>query len=396
MNVLDWLIVGGGPHGVHLAARLVGEGGIDSARLAILDPAAQLLQRWRSFTSATGMSHLRSPGVHHLDLEPSSLMRFAGDRRKRPPGLLRSRYNCPSLDLFNAHCDHVITRFGLTGLHLRGKAERLQPETDGVQVTTCDGTTIAAARVVLALGAGDQPEWPEWAVGHGSRIRHLFDPPGQPSPHRSDPGERALVVGGGISAVQAAIRLVADQRTVDLVTRHPPRVHRFDSDPGWLGPKLMPTFERERDPDGRRRIIQQARHRGSVTPEVRHALRVALASGRLTLHHSEVSGLEVDGAGLQLELTSGERIDGDHLYLATGFASRRPGGAMLDRLVDEHDLRCAACGYPIVDSWLRWHPRIHVTGPLAELEIGPVARNIAGARRAGDRLVDAALKQPAA
>ena len=49
----------------------------------------------------------------------------------------------------------------------------------------------------------------------------------------------------------------------------------------------------------------------------------------------------------------------------------------------------ACCGYPIVDSELRWHPRIYVSGPLAELELGPVSRNIAGARRAGDRIVDA-------
>ena len=62
---------------------------------------------------------------------------------------------------------------------------------------------------------------------------------------------------------------------------------------------------------------------------------------------------------------------------------------MIDRLIEDFELPCASCGYPIVDDWLRWHPRIHVSGPLAELELGPVSRNIAGARRAGDRLVKA-------
>ncbi|MCG8455952.1 MAG: hypothetical protein MI919_06680, partial [Holophagales bacterium] len=65
------------------------------------------------------------------------------------------------------------------------------------------------------------------------------------------------------------------------------------------------------------------------------------------------------------------------------------GGQMLDRLVSELELPCASCGYPVVDPWLRWHPRIQVSGPLAELELGPASRNIAGARRAGDRLIDA-------
>ena len=46
-------------------------------------------------------------------------------------------------------------------------------------------------------------------------------------------------------------------------------------------------------------------------------------------------------------------------------------------------------GYPIIDPSLRWHPR-YVTGPLAELELGPSSRNIAGARRAGERILEAA------
>jgi hypothetical protein len=49
--------------------------------------------------------------------------------------------------------------------------------------------------------------------------------------------------------------------------------------------------------------------------------------------------------------------------------------------------RVTACGYPIVDQGLRWHEGIYVTGALAELEIGLVARNIIGARLAGERLL---------
>jgi len=393
---LDWLIIGGGPHGVHLAARLLGEAGIEAARLRILDPGTRLLDRWQSSTTATGMSHLRSPGVHHLDLEPFSLIRFAGNRRGRPPGLLRGRYDRPSLDLFNAHCNHVIERFGLNEIHLCGQAERLEPEGDGVQVTTASGATFKARRVVLAIGAGGQPEWPPWAPRDDPRIRHLFDSgTSRPDSEQSD-DERFLVVGGGISAAQSALRLAAEGRAVELVSRHPIRAHHFDIDPGWLGPKLMPIFRRERNPDRRRELIQRARHRGSVTPEVRHALRVAAASERLKIREDAVSSLHVASGSLQLKLASGQWIEGTHLYLATGFAARRPGGRMLDRLIEDFDLPCAACGFPVVDGWLRWHPRIHVSGPLAELELGPTSRNIAGARRTGDRLVAALSRLRAA
>ena len=79
----------------------------------------------------------------------------------------------------------------------------------------------------------------------------------------------------------------------------------------------------------------------------------------------------------------------DRVLLATGFEQTRPGGAWLDQTIAELGLSCGACGYPIVDNMLRWHPQIHVSGPLAELEIGPVSRNIIGARLAALRLLRA-------
>lgn len=45
---------------------------------------------------------------------------------------------------------------------------------------------------------------------------------------------------------------------------------------------------------------------------------------------------------------------------------------------------------------LRWHPRLFVTGPLAELEIGPASRDIAGARMAARRVIPVAKREHAA
>jgi hypothetical protein len=76
--------------------------------------------------------------------------------------------------------------------------------------------------------------------------------------------------------------------------------------------------------------------------------------------------------------------------LATGFRPDRPGGPWLSRAIAELGLPCGACGYPIVDRTLCWHPGIYVTGALAELEIGPAARNLIGARLAAERIASAA------
>ncbi len=40
--MLDWLVIGGGPHGVHAAARLIGEAGISRDKVRILDDEADL------------------------------------------------------------------------------------------------------------------------------------------------------------------------------------------------------------------------------------------------------------------------------------------------------------------------------------------------------------------
>jgi hypothetical protein len=123
-----------------------------------------------------------------------------------------------------------------------------------------------------------------------------------------------------------------------------------------------------------------------VPAEVARELDCAVASGAMAAVRDEVAGASAVTGGFEIELASGDRLRGDGLLLATGFHPRRPGGGLLDGTIARLGLECAACGYPVVDAGLRWGPGLYVTGPLAELEIGPVARNILGARLAGERL----------
>ena len=384
---LDWLIVGGGIHGVHIATRLLGESGVSPDRLCILDPCDQLLARWRTCAATTGMTHLRSPGVHHIGLEPFGLVHFAGQRKKRKrlkKRLFASPFDRPALALFNAHCDQVVESFGLAKIHVRDRAEKCVVGRDGIDVELSSGRGMKVQRLVLATGAGEQPEWPEWAPRDHDRIHHVFETGFDDWPSS---GESVVVIGGGISAVQVALRMMEKGHRVHIVSRHALRRHQFDSDPGWLGPKFMERFRRELDFNRRRVLIAQARHRGSVPPDVLRALRRAIAQDLIFWHEGDVETLCSRRNGVVLRLSNHQELKAGRILLATGFASKRPGGAMVDALIASAGLSCADCGFPIVDSALRWHPRIHVSGPLAELELGPASRNIAGARRAGDRLV---------
>ena len=92
--------------------------------------------------------------------------------------------------------------------------------------------------------------------------------------------------------------------------------------------------------------------------------------------------------GSNLRMTTGEVVSAQRA--PRDWICHRPGGAFIDQLVESASLPCASCGYPVVDKALRWHPRVYVSGPLAELELGPSSRNISGARRAAERLVAAA------
>ncbi|MBK8263901.1 MAG: FAD/NAD(P)-binding protein [Nannocystis sp.] len=387
---MQWVIVGGGIHGTHMAIRLIDELKVDPQRLLIVDPEVRLLERWRRATENTGMRFLRSPSVHNLAVDPFALLRLAGPARGRDPGLFTAPYDRPSLALFNRHAEALIAERGLAERHLRGRAAALQLRCDGAIVEMADGGRVEAEQVVLAVGSGDQPLWPEWAapLRREGRIAHVFDPGfSVPDP---PPWGRVVVIGGGITAAQVALRLAADPLvSVTVVSRHPPRVHQFDSDPGWLGPLHMRAFEREMDPGRRRAMIQGARHKGSMPAEVQRALRRAIQAGAIAWIQGEVGRCQRAGEGLLLSCPSGP-LSADFVLLATGFEARRPGGALVEGLISAEGLACETCGYPRIDAGLRWHPRVFVSGPLAELTLGPTARNIAGARRAAEAIVRAA------
>jgi cation diffusion facilitator CzcD-associated flavoprotein CzcO len=195
-----------------------------------------------------------------------------------------------------------------------------------------------------------------------------------------------VVVGGGITAVQTALQLAERQPgRVTLLMRHRVRVRDLDSSAGWMGPKELDKFKKK-PIDRRRVLIQRARNRGSIPSDVYLLLQQALRQGRLQLCQSEVGTAKQLGQAVELTLINGERLITDRLILATGFDQHRPGGAWLDAIIQKLNLRCAACGYPIVDHHLQWLDGLHVMGPLAELQVGPVAPNIIGGRMAAERI----------
>uniref|UniRef100_A0A7S4AKX7 L-ornithine N(5)-monooxygenase n=1 Tax=Pseudo-nitzschia australis TaxID=44445 RepID=A0A7S4AKX7_9STRA len=158
----QWLIVGGGIHGVSIASRLIGEGKIGSNKLLMVDENPEPLFSWKERARATGMTFLRSAVGFHLDLPAEGLKTFASaynhsNKKKRQSQLSKKAkrqsknnqhkskhrggaansnsnaemltvgrdYQRPALKLFNDHCDMVVDKYRLKDYFVRGRVESI-------------------------------------------------------------------------------------------------------------------------------------------------------------------------------------------------------------------------------------------------------------------------------
>lgn len=382
--MLDWLIIGGGIHGTHLAHVFVHQCGLSADAVRILDPHERLLATWSQRTENTGMRFLRSPRVHHIDIESKSLERFAQAQQPNEAELWINPNYRPSYALFQSHCQHVIDTYQLDCLHIRGQALALHRVAGGWCVETASAG-ITAQRVLLATGQQQLriPDWAEPLLTQNAPIQHVlasaFD-----TQHITD-GAELVVIGGGISAGQVALKLMGDH-AVTLVTRQPLRHHDYDSSPCWLGPACMEAFG-QADYHHRRWMIGEARQPGTLAQDVHTDIHTAIQSGQMRHQQGEVIAAEMtDDNRIGLTFDDGAKHIADHIVLATGLQAVPPGQTWLADAIMRYHLPVASCGYPILSRTLCWATGLYASGPLAELELGPASANIAGARSAAVRL----------
>jgi len=391
--MLDWLIIGGGVHGTHLSNVLLNSNSSQPKRplrIRVLDPEQVPMSRWQDVTSNCGMDYLRSPRVHHIDLPSNSLHKFASSEVHNLQDFYTNPYDRPRLELFRLHSLSVVKKNRLDEIRISGAAVGIKEIRNGLLIRTTNGD-VKSKLVLLCIGLNDPPHWPEWAKkvrNQGADIFHVFDRKLKIS--AADFKPYTLIVGGGLSAVQLALSHGMNEiNGLIMLIRKKYGIHQFDSDPGWIGPKNLKEFHKITNFHTRREIINQSRHLGSIPFEEAKKLDALKERGKINIVYGKVHSaqkLADDRIELKVGCNETKHIKVKRIILATGFGSCRPGGNFTDRLVSELNLQCANCDYPIVDEMLRWHPRIFVSGALAELEIGPVARNIIGARLAGKRI----------
>lgn len=372
---IPWLMVGAGPHGVHVARSLIERAGVDPANIALLDEHETPLTRWLRQCAQVGMQTLRSPAAHHLDVPAHSLLRFAGqvDRAR-----LAGRYRRPALDLFNRHALHVVGTLSACR-YIQGRVTGLQASGNGYALrwrrSSSEAGTVEANRVVLATGPG-APAVPHWA---GPGVQHVL---AENFRRQAVANARCpAVVGTGLSGAQLALSLARPDRPVTLIGPTTP-LSDFDSDPCFLGRRCLEHFQALPDAQSRRAVIDTARAPGSLPPIMAEALQRAVLDGRLRRIQARVNGWQ-DGL---LHTDTDAAVRSDAVVLATGFEASPPLQPWLAQAAKTLSMPVDAHGTPLPDAQLAWRPGLYVTGRLAELVVGPAAPNIAGARLAARRI----------
>ena len=381
-KLYKWVIVGAGPVGTHLALSLLRSGKVSPKELAILDPLPPL-ELWRRRTRNCGLTYLRSASVQHIGASSAELDRF--QREKFPhPSPSRGRVRTPRLEIFNAHCESLLKESCLLESWMACRLLDVQAERHGYQLNTCEGTLQAEA-IVLSPGLSWKPSIPEWLEPVANRCRHLLDPDFDRKSLAST--EKLAVLGGGMSAVQAALSF-CDEKRVTLLTRSPIKVSEFDESSSWMAPMNQRFL---RAPAAHRiEKMNRVRRPGTVNKEVKNLLQAAQKSDKIDCLNIENPKSRLEGQEVVLEFPKAT-VRVEQVLLGIGF--RRRIHPLIQKIGTSLEASFLKTGHPQLEHSLQWLPNLYVVGGGAELEIGPTAPNLLGARLAAQRLLSAAFPQ---
>jgi hypothetical protein len=132
--------------------------------------------------------------------------------------------------------------------------------------------------------------------------------------------------------------------------------------------------------------------KGSIPQDTKSLIDSATAREQITCIMDDITGATLHSGSPLLSGRQGQYAC-RQVILATGFREERPGNGFIAQTIKEFHLKTASCGFPAIGPSLNWHERIFVSGPLSELQIGPSARNIAGASHSGIRITAAFNKK---
>jgi hypothetical protein len=388
--------------------------------VCVIDPGSHFMESWNLRFDNLEIKHLRSPAfAHPVAFEPSALLNFAvregraAELNNAPLGvkwlasiqlqepLLKA---LPSNALFRDFCASLEKK--LPHRWLSGTATSVCKDSSTgkfrvhYQASADQRERKVVARAVI-LATGPSSKWnvpvpfephlssrlvlhtEELLAGSNGTLREEIM---RRCPARQGGPRRVLVLGGGISAAQAALAVHHAGHQVTLRSRRSLQTRAFDIASEWLDVRHADRLRFEfwsLPMEERLKAVREAISGGSVPAKYMQELQaISSESSALCLEvDAEIdrSQVCVDGGGEHI-VVNGESFA--MVILATGTATL-PMCTPIYRSVQEMFDAPTVSGLPQVDNFLRWVPDedVFVLGANAVLELGPGGGNVMGAMR---------------
>lgn len=386
MTTCDVIIIGAGPYGLSAASHLQGIKGLD---VRVFGEPMSFWQRnmpaGMFLRSAWTASHIADPD-RSWTLE--AYQTATGDRFSHPlpiGGFVRygewyQRNAVPNVD----------TR----------KIANIKSDPKGFRVTTIDEEVLISRRVVIAAGIGSFA-WrpPEFS----SLPSHLVSHTSEHSEFHQFRGQRALVIGGGQSALESAALLNEAGTKAEVIARTQ-KIHWLQ---GWVSKTLhrrlgkltkellyAPTdvgpagiSQLVARPDLVRQLprgVQDKLRKRAVRPAGARWLVSRLRDVPIRMGRS-VAAVSLAGERVKVRLDDGSERVVDHVFLGTGYKVNVSKYEFLDpALANAMDRNN---GYPRLNRGLETSiPGLHILGAPAVWSFGPLMQFVSGARYASESL----------
>lgn len=329
-------------------------------RVCVIDPAGKWMHEWNERFAGLDITYLRSPAWAHPDaFSQEALIDFAFQQNRLDelkevdfqktslqgiPEVDSGYFRLPGTKLFHDFCKkhsarlpHDLVCGRVTDIRNVGSEYDYDIIFEG-----CPGSktakSVRAKQIVLALGAFGPPNIPtEFGcifgltdaqgcprivhTGNWRALKSLNEVLERP---QRDVGRPVLVIGGGLSAVQAALLSVKHGRHTVLCSRRPLVERHYDLPLEWMdrryadggrGKKMFHFFAMSKTE--RLEYVKNIRGGGTVPPDYMQALQAARSKGLEILVNKVRTAVAVEG-GVCVEFENGRVLTASYVVLGTG------------------------------------------------------------------------------
>ena len=222
--------------------------------------------------------------------------------------------------------------------------------------------------------------------------------------HSKRVDSRILVVGGGLTAVQSAQKLVRKTTaSVTLMSRKPLVERHFDIPTKWFDQREAHIHQAQfyHEPIEERLIkLKTTRGGGTVPPLYMNEIREMILKGEMDVQCGTIAAVKEREQGGSLLVTiqfnkgtdqcdlKYEEHEFDSIVLACGTNPDILASPLFKSILKNWPMDIVG-GYPVASEDLRITKNLHVIGGLASLAVGPDAANLMGISRAAEIVANA-------